>query len=161
MADTHQRPGPGSPAPMGRDDIAGLLAGHLGQRRPPAEPPPGPAPSAPAGGGPAPAGPSSAPRLAGLPGAIPVGWDVIEDLQAVVSKQLSDNDPDKLLEEADRRALAKSLVRTAVADWAAKYAQGNPRSPTTRRPQSAPRSSTRCTGAGACSRCSTRKASRT
>ncbi|WP_326615165.1 CpaF/VirB11 family protein (plasmid) [Streptomyces scopuliridis] len=126
MADTHQRPGPGSPAPMGRDDIAGLLAGHLGQRRPPAEPPPGPAPSAPAGGGPAPAGPSSAPRLAGLPGAIPVGWDVIEDLQAVVSKQLSDNDPDKLLEEADRRALAKSLVRTAVADWAAKYAQGNP-----------------------------------
>lgn len=68
---------------------------------------------------------AAVPRLAELPGEIPVAWDVIEDLQAQVSQKLSANDPDKLLEEADRRALAKSLVRNAVADWAAKYAQGN------------------------------------
>ncbi|MCX4826197.1 CpaF/VirB11 family protein [Streptomyces sp. NBC_01142] len=122
MADTQQRPGVnGSPPPMGRDDIAGLLAGKIGQRRP-AEPPQAPATTAAA---PAPASPAAVPRLAGLPGEIPVGWEVIEDLQALVSKQLSAEDPDKLLEEADRRALAKSLVRNAVADWSTKYAQGN------------------------------------
>lgn len=123
MADIQQRPGVnGSPAPMGRDDIAGLLAGKIGQRRP-AEAPQTPAVAATPP--PATVSPAAVPRLAGLPGEIPVGWDVIEDLQALVSKQLSDQDPDKLLEEADRRALAKSLVRNAVADWAAKYAQGN------------------------------------
>lgn len=127
MADTHQRPGlNGQPAPMGREDIAGLLAGRIGQRRPAAPAPAAPAtPAVPAA---VPAGASGAadiPRLAGLPGEIPVGWDVIEDLQALVSKQLSTEDPDKLLEEADRRALAKRLVRNAVADWATKYAQGN------------------------------------
>ncbi|MFD8955619.1 CpaF family protein [Streptomyces caelestis] len=128
MADIQQRPGNGHPAPMGRDDIAGLLTGRLGQRR---QPDPAPAPAAaaartdhaPPGAGSAHA--AAVPRLAGLPGEIPVGWDVIEDLQAQVSKELSANDPDKLLEETDRRALAKSLVRTAVADWATKYAQGN------------------------------------
>ncbi|MFE5614171.1 CpaF family protein [Streptomyces sp. NPDC056524] len=126
MADTHQRPGV-TPAPMGREDIAGLLASRIGQNRPSAPPAPAraptavPAPTLPTAG----AGPASMPRLAGLPGEIPVGWEVIEDLQAQVSKQLSAEDPDKLLEEADRRALAKSLVRNAVADWAAKYAQGN------------------------------------
>lgn len=127
MADTHQRPGlNGQPAPMGREDIAGLLTGRIGQRRPAAPAPAAPAtPAAPAA---VPAGASGAadiPRLAGLPGEIPVGWDVIEDLQALVSKQLSTEDPDKLLEEADRRALARRLVRNAVADWATKYAQGN------------------------------------
>ncbi|MGW2016837.1 CpaF family protein [Streptomyces sp. NPDC001927] len=129
MADTHQRPGVnGHPAPMGREDIAGLLASRLGQNRPPTPAAPArspaavvPAPTLPT----AAVGPAAMPRLAGLPGEIPVGWEVIEDLQALVSKQLSAEDPDKLMEEADRRALAKSLVRNAVADWAAKYAQGN------------------------------------
>ncbi|WP_119295964.1 CpaF/VirB11 family protein [Streptomyces sp. YIM 130001] len=60
-----------------------------------------------------------------MPGEIPVGWDVIEDIQAAVSKQLSAQDPDKLYEDPDRRALARSLARNAVADWAALYAQGN------------------------------------
>ncbi|MFE0200938.1 CpaF family protein [[Kitasatospora] papulosa] len=128
MADTQHRPGVnGTPAPMGRDDIAGLLAGRIGQRRPAAAPAPA-APAMTAAPASVPAGASGAgdvPRLAGLPGEIPVGWDVIEDLQALVSKQLSAEDPDKLLEEADRRALAKRLVRNAVADWATKYAQGN------------------------------------
>ncbi|MFD5065110.1 CpaF family protein [Streptomyces sp. NPDC058394] len=122
MADTQQRPGMnGTPPPMGRADIAGLLAGKIGHRRPdepaPAAPVPAPVP--------VPADPAAVPRLAGLPGEVPVGWDVIEDLQALVSKQLSVEDPDKLLEEPDRRALAKALVRNAVADWATKYAQGN------------------------------------
>ncbi|MER7959197.1 CpaF/VirB11 family protein [Streptomyces sp. NPDC096030] len=128
MADTHQRPGAnGHPAAMGCEDIAGLLASRIGQNRLPAPPASArapaavPAPTLPSAG----AGPAAMPRLAGLPGEIPVGWEVIEDLQAQVSKQLSAEDPDKLLEEADRRALAKSLVRNAVADWAAKYAQGN------------------------------------
>ncbi|MFF8610943.1 CpaF family protein [Streptomyces sp. NPDC015346] len=129
MADTHQRPGVnGHPAPMGREDIAGLLAGRIGQNRPhtPAAAAQSsavavPIPATPTGS----AGPAAMPRLAGMPGEIPVGWEVIEDLQAQVSKQLSAEDPDKLLEEIDRRALAKKLVRNAVADWATKYAQGN------------------------------------
>ncbi|WP_351230073.1 CpaF/VirB11 family protein [Streptomyces sp. NPDC002133] len=122
MADIQHRPGVnGHPAPMGREDIAGLLAGRIGQRRP-AEPL---RPSAPMPSAPAPANPAAVPRLAGLPGELPVGWEVIEELQAQVSKQLSAQDPDKLLEEDDRRAMAKSLVRNVVADWAAKYAQGN------------------------------------
>ncbi|WP_327249890.1 CpaF family protein [Streptomyces sp. NBC_01320] len=122
MADTHQRPGRnGAPAAMGREDIAGLLAGRLSQRYP-AEPAQSPAAAVPP---PASATAAAVPRLAGLPGELPVGWDVIEDLQALVSKQLSADDPDKLLDETDRRALAKSLVRNAVADWATKHAQGN------------------------------------
>ncbi|MFG2775270.1 CpaF family protein [Streptomyces sp. NPDC048350] len=128
MADTHQRPSVnGHPAPMGREDIVGLLAGRIGQNRPaaPAASAPSaaavPAPATPTGA----AGPAAMPRLAGMPGEIPVDWEVIEELQAQVSKQLSAEDPDKLLEEVDRRALAKTLVRNAVADWAAKYAQGN------------------------------------
>ncbi|MEV5203199.1 CpaF/VirB11 family protein [Streptomyces sp. NPDC053720] len=128
MADTHQRPSTnGQPAPMGRADIAGLLTGRIGQRQattPPTTPPTGP-PAAPPAVPPATAHAGAVPRLAGLPGEIPVSWDVIEDLQAQVSKQLSTKDPNKLLEEADRRALAKSLTRNAVADWATKYAQGN------------------------------------
>ncbi|OEJ21524.1 ATP/GTP-binding protein [Streptomyces agglomeratus] len=122
MADIQQRPGiNGAPAPMGRDDIAGLLAGRIGQRRPtqPEQPP------AKTSQTPAAASPAAVPRLAGLPGEIPVGWEVIEDLQADVSKQLSAEDPNKLLEETDRRALAKRLVRNTVADWATKYAQGH------------------------------------
>ncbi|MGQ4732603.1 CpaF family protein [Streptomyces sp. Ju416(a)] len=129
MADTQQRPGNGQPAPMGRDDIAGLLTGRLGQRQQQPAPTPTVAPTAPptdrSTPGAAASHAAAVPRLAGLPGEIPVGWDVIEDLQAQVSKNLSASDPDKLLEETDRRALAKSLVRTAVADWATKYAQGN------------------------------------
>ncbi|WUW19321.1 CpaF/VirB11 family protein [Streptomyces sp. NBC_01463] len=125
MADIQQRPGVnGQPQPMGREDIAGLLAGRLGNHRP-AVPTPGPAPTTPAAAPRMAAHAAAVPRLAELPGEIPVAWDVIEDLQAQVSQKLSANDPDKLLEEADRRALAKSLVRNAVADWAAKYAQGN------------------------------------
>ncbi|MBT2439963.1 CpaF family protein [Streptomyces sp. ISL-36] len=129
MADTHQRPGVnGHPAPMGREDIAGLLVGRIGQNRPPTPAASAqssavavPIPAAPTGS----VGPAAMPRLAGMPGEIPVGWEVIEDLQAQVSKQLSAEDPNKLLEEVDRRALAKRLVRNAVADWATKYAQGN------------------------------------
>ncbi|WP_328380753.1 CpaF/VirB11 family protein (plasmid) [Streptomyces sp. NBC_00440] len=123
MADTHQRPGTnGHPPPMGREELAGLLAGRLGQRRPePTHPAAAPAQQPPADQ----AGPAAVPRLAGLPGELPVGWEVIEALQSDVSQQLSDRDPDKLLEEADRRAMARSLVTTAVADWSAKYAQGN------------------------------------
>jgi Flp pilus assembly CpaF family ATPase len=109
---------------MGATDIAGLLAGRLHQRHP-AGPAPDTAPQAPAGPPAAATNPTDIPRLAGLPGGIPVGWEVIEDLQTLVSQQLSAKDPDKLLEEADRRALARSLVRNAVADWATKYAQGN------------------------------------
>lgn len=126
MADLQQRPGSGRPAPMGREEIAGLLSGRIGQRTAPA--PAATAPAPPTGPPVTSSGSADAtavPRLAGLPGEIPVGWEVIEDLQAQVSKQLSASDPDKLLEEADRRAQAKSLVRTAVADWATKYAQGN------------------------------------
>ncbi|MCX5317963.1 CpaF family protein [Streptomyces sp. NBC_00154] len=122
MADTQQRPGVnGTPPPMGREDIAGLLAGKIGHRRPDEPAPAAPVPAT----APVTASPAAVPRLAGLPGEIPVGWDVIEDLQALVSKQLSVEDPDKLLEEPDRRALAKALVRNAVADWSTKYAQGN------------------------------------
>ncbi|MFC5805314.1 CpaF family protein [Streptomyces formicae] len=123
MADIQQRPGVnGQPAP----DIAGLLVGKIGQRRPPQSPPaaadPRPAaPAAPAG----PAGPEAVPRLAGLPGQLPVGWEVIEDLQGRVSETLSRRDPDRLMAEDDRRALARSLVTSEVADWATKYAHGN------------------------------------
>ncbi|MFE1272192.1 CpaF family protein [Streptomyces sp. NPDC058758] len=134
MADTQQRPGAeGSPAPMGPADIAGLLAGRIGQRRPTAAGAPHPAvpsavsPDAPVAAVPAAAdgGVGAVPSLAGLPGALPVEWEVIEHLQSLVSTKLSAEDPDKLLEEADRRALARRLVRNAVADWATAYAQGN------------------------------------
>ncbi|ROQ65225.1 Flp pilus assembly CpaF family ATPase [Streptomyces sp. CEV 2-1] len=63
------------------------------------------------------------PRLAGLPGELPVGWEVIEALQSEVSKALSEQDLH--LEETDRRALARALVTTAVADWSTKHAHGN------------------------------------
>ncbi|MGW6564954.1 CpaF family protein [Streptomyces sp. NPDC054975] len=128
MADTHQRPGVNGPPAMGREDIATLLASRIGQPRPtyPTAPASAPTPAVPGPASPASAaGPAAVPRLAGMPGEIPVGWDVIEDLQALVSRQLSAEDPDKLLDEADRRALARRLVHNAVADWAAKYAQGN------------------------------------
>ncbi|MFD5425618.1 CpaF family protein [Streptomyces sp. NPDC127084] len=125
MADIQHRPGTNGQPALGREDLAGLLAERIGQRRPA-----GPAPAAPLPVEtvtvPASASHAAAvPRLAGLPGELPVSWDVIEDLQAQVSKQLSAADPERLLEEDDRRALAKSLVRTAVADWATKYAHGN------------------------------------
>ncbi|UKL04192.1 hypothetical protein [Streptomyces sp. NBU3104] len=126
MADTQHRP-PADTPPAGPADITGILASRLGQRRTapaaPAAPAAAPAPDkVPAS---AAADPGAVPRLAGLPGQIPVGWEVIEDLQAVVSKTLSAEDPDKLLAEEDRRALARRLVRNAVAEWSAKYAQGN------------------------------------
>lgn len=127
MADTHQRPGANGHQPaMGRDDIAGLLAGHLAPRHPtdtqsaPAAQPVRP-PTVP----PARTDPAAVPLLADLPGGLPVDWDVIETLQAEVSKQLAARDPQRVMEEADRRALARSLVTTAVADWAAKYAHAN------------------------------------
>ncbi|MFC9607987.1 CpaF family protein [Streptomyces niveus] len=122
MADVHQRPTSNGPVPMDRTEMAGLLNGRIGQRRPTDAPrPEGPAETAP----PVAAGPAAVPRLAGLPGELPVDWEVIEALQADVSKQLSEQDPDKLLEEADRRALARSLVAAVVADWATKFARGN------------------------------------
>ncbi|CAM5629280.1 CpaF family protein [Streptomyces diastaticus] len=126
MADTQHRP-PADTPPAGPADITGILASRLGQRRTapaaPAAPAAAPAPDkVPAS---AAADPGAVPRLAGLPGQIPVGWEVIEDLQAVVSKTLSAEDPDKLLAEEDRRALARRLVLNAVAEWSAKYAQGN------------------------------------
>lgn len=42
-----------------------------------------------------------------------------------MSAELSKKDPERTLAEPDRRALARSLASTAVADWATKYAQGN------------------------------------
>ncbi|MFI5752581.1 CpaF family protein [Streptomyces sp. NPDC051644] len=121
MTDTHQRPGTnGHPEPMGRQELASLLSGHLGQRRTPA---PAQSPQAPAA--PPVVSPAAVPRLAGLPGELPVSWEVIEALQSEVSKALSEQDPDKHLEEPDRRALARALVTTAVADWSTKHAHGN------------------------------------
>ncbi|WP_331736090.1 CpaF/VirB11 family protein [Streptomyces sp. NBC_00057] len=121
MADTHQRPGTnGHPEPMGRQELASLLSGHLGQRRTPT---PAQSPQAPAA--PPAVSPAAVPRLAGLPGELPVSWEVIEALQSEVSKALSEQDPDKHLEEPDRRALARALVTTAVADWSTKHAHGN------------------------------------
>ncbi|MFD0067363.1 CpaF family protein [Streptomyces sp. NPDC056690] len=122
MADTHQYPGVNGvpPAAMGRDDMVNLLTNRIGQRRPTAQPPPPLAEPATAV-----AGPSAVPRLAELPGQLRVGWDVIEALQADVSAQLSKHDPERTLAEEDRRALARSLATEAVADWSAKYAQGN------------------------------------
>ncbi|MEU3464626.1 CpaF/VirB11 family protein [Streptomyces sp. NPDC006733] len=123
MADTHQRAGVnGHPAPLGRDELANLLTTHIGQGRPgPAQPHPLPEQPAP----PAAPGPAVVPRLADLPGGLPVGWDVIEDLQIKVSQQLSTRDPDRTLAEDDRRALARSLATSTVAEWGALYAQGN------------------------------------
>ncbi|MFJ5680775.1 CpaF family protein [Streptomyces sp. NPDC093097] len=130
MANHTHGPSNGHPQPprgMGPDDIAHLLAGRIGTGRPPAprapqptaQPPTPPAPPPP---GP---GPGALPALERLPGQLPVGWDVIEALQGAVSAQLTKQDPERLLGEDDRRALARSLAATAVADWAAKYAQGN------------------------------------
>lgn len=123
MADTHQRPENGHPS-MGRDEIAHLLQGRIGQRLPAQGAHPAVLPPAPAQG-PAAVDAAAVPRLAALPGQLPVPWDVIESLQADVSAELSSRDADRLLEEDDRRALARSLTTTAVATWAALYAQGN------------------------------------
>ncbi|MFZ3475982.1 CpaF family protein [Streptomyces sp. 2.9] len=71
------------------------------------------------------AGPASVPWLAGLPGELPVAWDVIESLQADVSRKLTEEDPNRLLDGDDRRARARSLVNAAVAQWVILYAQGN------------------------------------
>ncbi|MEV0604635.1 CpaF/VirB11 family protein [Streptomyces sp. NPDC050315] len=128
MADTHPRPAGGHSAALGREELASLLTGHIGQRRPPApaSPPPPSTPTAAPAAPAAAADPGAVPRLAGLPGELPVSWDVIEALQAQVSTALSKEDPDKLLPAEDRRALAHSLTIKAVADWATQYAQGNP-----------------------------------
>ncbi|MBT2446055.1 CpaF family protein [Streptomyces sp. ISL-43] len=129
MADTHQRPGQGAAGPA---DITSLLAGRIGPSRtpdhgrPPVDPsvlPPVPVARPVAAA--APTHPASVPRLAGLPGELPVSWDVIESLQAEVSHNLTAEDPTRLLEDDDRRARARSLVNTAVANWATLYAQGN------------------------------------
>ncbi|WUT01757.1 CpaF/VirB11 family protein (plasmid) [Streptomyces sp. NBC_00708] len=122
MADTHQRPGPEA---MNPQQLASLLSGHLGQHPAPSPAPPAQAPTGPVATGPGAAGPGTVPRLAGLPGELPVDWEVIEALQSEVSKALSAEDPDKHLEEADRRALARTLVTSKVAGWATKHAHGN------------------------------------
>ncbi|WP_316784370.1 CpaF family protein [Streptomyces sasae] len=127
MADTHQRPGANGHQPaLDPADLAGLLAGHLTkQHGVPAARPESATPVPAAAVPPARTDPAAVPRLTDLPGQLPVDWDVIETLQAAVSKELTARDPQRLMEDADRRALARSLVTTAVADWAAKYAQGN------------------------------------
>nr|WP_188273868.1 CpaF/VirB11 family protein [Streptomyces sp. CBMA152] len=107
---------------MRRDELAGLLAGHLSPGRM-AETSPESLPAQPIV--PATAGPSAVPRLVELPGELPVDYAVIESLQAEVSKQLSEADPDRLLQESDRRAQARSLVTTAVAAYATLHAQGS------------------------------------
>ncbi|MFE4873491.1 CpaF family protein [Streptomyces sp. NPDC056682] len=122
MADTQQRPGAGGPVPMGRDELAGLLASRLAPAGIPE--PAAPAPTAPRAVAPA-AGPSAVPRLVDLPGELPVDYADIEDLQAAVSKQLSEADPNRLMEESDRRAQARSLVTQAVAAYATLHAHGN------------------------------------
>ncbi|MFE4258255.1 CpaF family protein [Streptomyces sp. NPDC056883] len=129
MADTHQRPGPAAAGPA---DITSLLAGRIGPSRAPGHslPPAAPAalPAVPAtrpAAIAAPAGAASVPRLAGLPGELPVTWDVIESLQAEVSRSLTAEDPTRLLDDEDRRARARSLVNASVANWATLYAQGN------------------------------------
>lgn len=125
MSDTQQRPD--GQAAHGPADIAGLLAGRISTARipqpaaAPVQVPALPAPSRPATA----ASPGAVPKLAGLPGQLPVGWEVIEALQAEVSAELSAHDPSRLLEEDDRRAQARSMVTKAVARWASKYAHGN------------------------------------
>lgn len=106
---------------MGRDEMANILTRGIAQRRGPetAPRPPVNTPVVPASSA------SAVPRLMDLPGHLPVEWDVIEGLQADVSSELSKRDPERILEEADRRALARSLATSAVADWAVKHAQGN------------------------------------
>lgn len=135
MSDSHQRPGanghhhPG----MGADDITSLLTGRLrgpGTPPRPAEPPrtppaQGTGPSASPASEVPEASPTAVPRLAGLPGELPVTWDVIEDLQKKVSDQLAAHDPNRMMEEEHRRAKARSLTTSVVADWAARYAQAN------------------------------------
>ncbi|ASY36996.1 MULTISPECIES: CpaF family protein [unclassified Streptomyces] len=117
MADTHQRPG--VPAPLAPDHLAGLLSERLARRAPaPATEPARPHPIAQR----SPA--SAVPRLAELPGALPVAYEVVEGLQSDVSALLSQQDPDRMLAEDDRRALARSLTANAVATWATTYAQG-------------------------------------
>ncbi|MFC8953670.1 CpaF family protein [Streptomyces sp. NPDC057101] len=125
MADIQQRPD--GPTAHGPADIAGLLAGRISTARVPKPAAvSGPAPALPAPGRPETAvSPGAVPMLAGLPGQLPVGWEVIEALQAEVSAELSAHDPSRLLEEDDRRAQARSMVTKAVARWASKYAHGN------------------------------------
>ncbi|CAM5289738.1 ATP/GTP-binding protein [Streptomyces spiroverticillatus] len=111
---------------MDRDAIAHLLTGRIQQRSVPRPKPsaglvPAPSPQAPPTG----TDPAAVPRLADLPGELPVAWEVIEELQVKVSAELSSRDAQRLLEEEDRRALARSLTTSAVADWAALHAQGH------------------------------------
>ncbi|MER0443261.1 CpaF/VirB11 family protein [Streptomyces sp. Edi4] len=127
MADTHQRPGAGGPAPMGRDELAGLLAGHLTTSRIPA-PAAEPVPVRPT---PPVASPAHVPSLASMPGELPIAYADIEALQVEVSKALSDADPARLMEEGDRRALARSLATQAVAQYATLHAQGQGNVPLT------------------------------
>lgn len=150
MADTHPRPHNGASA-MNRADIADLVARRLASSRPAAQPPvAAPLPqdtTPPASAAPAhhPAGAADVPQLVDLPGAGPAEWDVVrqfwdvvQELQAQVSDQLSAQDPNRqLLQEADRRALAKRLVRNAVADWATQYAQGIGNQPLTEEQEAA------------------------
>ena len=108
---------------MAEQDITSLLTGRLGRQPGNVPPPPAQPPAAPPA--PASAAPTAVPRLAGLPGQLPVSWDVIEDLQAKVSDQLTKQDPNRTMEEEHRRAKARSLTTSMVADWSARYAQGN------------------------------------
>ncbi|MFI8930605.1 CpaF family protein [Streptomyces sp. NPDC053474] len=125
MADTPHQPANGSPAPLGGAELAALLKNGMARR--PAAPHTVPPPAAANGAAPARtrAEAGAVPLLAGLPGHLPVAWEVIEALQADVSAEVSSRDPQRTLEEADRRALARTLTTDAVAGWAAKYAQGN------------------------------------
>lgn len=123
MADTNGLNG--HPAPLDSDQLTTLLTGRLGQRRPPQPAPPPPSTPPQPTHHPTTTSPTAVPKLAGLPGQLPVEWETIEALQAEVSAALSKRDPERMLEDGDRRALARSLTTTAVADWAAKYAQGN------------------------------------
>lgn len=127
--ETHQN-GSNGLRPMNPDQLTTLLTSRMEQRRtqPPAAPPPRPvhqpAVLTPASETAATTSPTAIPKLAGV-GELPVAWETIEALQAEVSAQLSKRDPERTLDEADRRALARSLTAAVVAEWAAKYAQGN------------------------------------
>ncbi|WP_329127272.1 CpaF family protein [Streptomyces sp. NBC_01465] len=133
MANGYQQPGVnGHSAPMDRSDLAAMLTQRLDRLRPPEQ---HAAPPLPPTAGPATpvlpaadtvsADPGAVPLLADLPGDLPVGWDIIQDLQKKVSTQVSQRDPNNKMEKDDRRAYARAVTTEVVAAWASEYASEN------------------------------------
>lgn len=116
--------------------IGQLLAQRTAEAHPAAFSGPGGPPVRPAEG----SAPQHTDGVAGLPGGLPVEWDVVQALRVKVSDDLQEEAArqGRALTQSDREAAGRSFVQRRVAEWATAHARTN--TPLTREEQDVLRS---------------------